>query len=170
MKTVNNKIIRATLLGLLVAAAPAQAAGPKIGYVDAIKVVEQAPQGEAALKKLQSEFGKREKALIAKRDRARRLQTELDKNSLTLKASDREKKARQLRELQRDLAREQQEFREDYSLRRNEELGKLQKVVTEVIVELAKKEKYDLIVQNAVYYSPQIDITDKVLKKLKARR
>ncbi|MEA3292017.1 MAG: OmpH family outer membrane protein [Pseudomonadota bacterium] len=158
-----NKLIHASLIVLFMAAAPAQAADLKIGYVDAIKLVEQAPQGEAALKKLEREFGKREKSITAKRDRARRLQADLDKTPT-------DKKAQQLRDLKRDLAREQQEFREDYSLRRNEELGKLQKAVTDVIVGIAKKEGYDLIVQNAVYFSPKVDMTDKVLKKLKGRK
>lgn len=170
MRMLQNKIVHALLIALLLAAAPAQAADLKIGYVDAIKLVEEAPQGEAALKKLEREFGKREKSMIAKRDRARKLQSDLDKNALVLKATERDEKAQQLRDLKRDLAREQQEFREDYSLRRNEELGKLQKVVTDVIVDIAKKEGYDLIVQNAVYFSPKIDLTKKVLKKLKARK
>ncbi len=62
----------------------------------------------------------------------------------------------------------QQEMREDLNLRRNEELGNLQKIISNAIIEMAKQENFDLIVQDAVYASSQIDITDAVLDKLNA--
>ena len=60
----------------------------------------------------------------------------------------------------------QREFREDLNLRRNEELSSLFERANKVIRQIAESEKYDLIIQEAVYRSSRIDITDKVLKAL----
>jgi outer membrane protein len=83
---------------------------------------------------------------------------------------DRRDKERELLALKRDLRRATQEFREDYNMRRNEELASLQKIVQQVIVEIAKQENYDLIIhEGTVYASSSVDITAKVLEKLSKR-
>jgi outer membrane protein len=139
----------------------------KIGYVNAVKVIEKAPQGEAALKKLESEFGPRDKRLVSMQNDIKNLEDDLEKNALIMKDVDRREKEREILVMKRNLRRATQEFREDYNLRRNEELAVLQKVVKNAIVEIAKQEKYDLIVhEGTIYASSTIDITDKVLEKL----
>jgi outer membrane protein len=146
---------------------PVHAADLKIGYVNAAKVIDQAPQGEVALKKLEAEFGARDKELVATQNKIKQIEGDLEKNALMMKESDRRTKERDLLLLKRDLKRATQEFREDYNQRRNEELAVLQKIVYKAIVEIAKQEKYDLIMhEGAVYASDTIDITDKVLKTL----
>jgi outer membrane protein len=143
----------------------------KIGYVNVVKVIEEAPQGDAALKKLESEFGPRDLQLRTTRSKVKSLEDELEKNELVIKESDRREKERQLRDLKRKLKRETQEFREDYSVRRNEELRELEKIVHKAIVEIAKSDKYSLIIhQGVVYADNQIDITEHVLNKLEAAR
>jgi len=84
-----------------------------------------------------------------------------------MQEDDQRTKEEALREKQRRLKRVRQEFREDYNVRRNEELADLQRVVTKAIVEIAKAEGYDLILQESVYASPSIDITEQVLEKLR---
>ncbi|MFQ5994212.1 MAG: OmpH family outer membrane protein [Acidiferrobacterales bacterium] len=161
--------VSATLLvyGLCLLAGAAVAADLKIGYVNAVKVIEQAPQGEAALKKLQSEFGPRDEKLVEMQNNIKNMEQELEKNALVMQESDRRVRERELLMLKRDLRRATQEFREDYNMRRNEELAALQKLVKKAIVEIAKEENYDLIVhEGTVYASSSIDITDKVLKRL----
>jgi outer membrane protein len=156
-----------TLLWGAVALSEVSAAGLKIGYVNAIKVIEQAPQGEAALKKLQSEFGPRDKKLVSMQENIKNIEDDLEKNALVMKESERRDKERDLLVLKRDLRRATQEFREDYNMRRNEELAALQKAVKQVIVEIAKQENYDLILhEGAIYASNAVDITDRVLEKL----
>lgn len=143
------------------------AAELKIGYVSAVKVIEQAPQGEAALKRLEDEFRPRDKELVDMQNKIKAIEAELEKNALVMKESDRRAKERDVLNLKRDLKRATQEFREDYNLRRNEELAALQKVVYKAIVEIAKQEKYDLILhEGAIYAGERVDITDKILKKL----
>ncbi len=139
----------------------------KIGYVNAVKVIEKAPQGEAALKKLESEFAPRDKRLVSMQKEIKQLEDDLEKNALIMTDTDRREKERGILIMKRNLRRATQEFREDYNLRRNEELAVLQKIVKKAIVEIAKQEKYDLIVhEGTIYASSTIDITDKVLEKL----
>jgi outer membrane protein len=154
-------------LGLTAGLAPAGANELKIGYVNAVKVIEEAPQGEAALKKLEAEFAPRDRELVATQNKIKQIEDELEKNALVMKEADRRNKEREVLTLKRELKRTTQEFREDYNLRRNEELAALQKVVYKAIVEIAKLEKFDLILhEGTVYASEKIDITDKILKKL----
>lgn len=139
----------------------------KIGYVNAVKVIEEAPQGQMALKRLETEFGPRDKELVAMQDRIKTLEQELDKNGLVLKESDRRTKEREALALKRDLKRATQEFREDYNIRRNEELAALQKLVYKAIVEIAKQERYDLILhEGTIYAGERVDITEQILKRL----
>lgn len=159
------------LAGLMIAALAmppvAYGDGMKIGYVNMVKVIEEAPQGDAARKKLEAEFKPRDQELVATRKKVRDLEAELDKRSLVLKESERSEKEKELITLRRHLKQAAQEFREDYSLRRNEELSELQKIVYKAIADVAKEEHYDLILhEGAVYASDKIDITEKVLDKL----
>jgi len=97
---------------------------------------------------------------------AKDLQTQLEKEGVTMAESERRNKEADLARINRDLQRMQREFREDLNLRKNEELAQVLERANKVIAEIAEKEKYDLILQEAVYRSPRIDITDKVLKAL----
>ncbi len=152
---------------LLAGTTAAGAAELKIGYVNAVKVIEEAPQGESALKKLEAEFSPRDKKIVEMQNRIKQLEQDLEKNALVLKEPDRRAREHEAVSLKRDVRRLSQEFREDYNLRRNEELAALQKVVFKAIVEIAKQENFDLILHEGVIYAGnKVDITDKVLKKL----
>lgn len=172
--TIRWKIVRAlsflalTLVAMNVSAV--NAVNLKIGYVNSAKVIEQAPQAKAALTRLDKEFSPRDKKLVESREKIKNLETELEKNSLVLKDSERRSKERQLLILKRDVRRATQEFREDYNLRRNEELAALQKLVFKTITNIAKKQKFDLILhEGAIYASGKIDITDRVLENLRSK-
>ena len=154
------------VLGVGLLAGAANASDLKIGYVNAVKVIEEAPQGEAALKKLEAEFAPRDKQIVEMQNRLKRLEQDLEKNALVLKENEHRSKEFEIVTLKRDLRRATQEFREDYNLRRNEELAALQKIVQKTIAEIAKQENYDLILESAVYAGPKVDVTDKILKKL----
>lgn len=168
MRLIAPRLIRLVVLAVALAAmGQAHAAELKIGYVNAAKVIDQAPQGEVALKKLETEFGARDKELVAAQNKIKQIEGDLEKNAPTIRDTERRIKERELLILKRELKRATQEFREDYNQRRNEELAVLQKIAYKAIVEIAKQEKYDLILhEGAVYASDRIDITDKVLKTL----
>jgi outer membrane protein len=170
MKTMNK--IRLPLLGLLIllSAFSTAYAETKIGYVNAVELVETAPQGKKALKELENEFSGREREVIALRDEAVALEQSLSKNSLLLKDSEKTEKTRKLVELQRRLQREQRELNEDFNLRRNEELAKLQVIVTEAVIKVAKQQNYDIVFQQAVWFKPSIDMTEAVLEYLQKNK
>ena len=131
----------------------ALSAEPKIGSVTAVK-------------KLEAEFAPRDKQIVEMQNKLKQLEQELEKNALVLKDTEHRSKEFEIVSLKRDLRRATQEFREDYNLRRNEELAALQKIVQKTIAEIAKLENYDLILESAVYAGPKADITEKILKKL----
>ena len=138
----------------------------RIGFVDPVRLIEQAPQGAKALESLEDEFRAREEELKNLHDRVQTMEADLEKNILVIDATDAQTRQREIENLKRRLARSQQEAREDYNLRRNEELAKLQTLVRQVIVDLARDRGFDLVVEQAVYVSDAVDITDQVLEVL----
>lgn len=160
------------LLGLIlvIPGGWASAAELKVAYVDAVRVIEEAPQAKLAIKKLEQEFKPRDEKLVAMKDEIKKTEGMLEKSALIMKESERRDLEKELLLLKRNLRRATQEFREDYNLRRNEELASLQKLVHKTIVKIAKKDKYDLVLhEGALYASKKIDITNKVIKNLSKR-
>lgn len=144
----------------------AHAAEVKIGFVNTERVFRDSQQAVKAQKKLEKEFQNREQDIQKMIKQARDQQTWLEKEGLTLSEADRTKKQRELANLSRDLQHAQREFREDLNQRRNEEFAGVQERARKAIIEIAEKERFDLIVENVVFASPRVDITDRVLKAL----
>ena len=163
-------LILAAALALSGLAAQAQAAELKIGFIDADRINRESVPAERATKKLEKEFAPREQDLRKLEQQIKSLQGQLEKDGLTLSESDRRTKEQELGRQMREFQRMQREFREDLNLRRNEELAALFERANKVIKQIAEAEKFDLILQEAVYRSPRIDITEKVLKALAADR
>lgn len=149
-------------------AATAQSADIKIAFVNSSTLLEQAPQADIAKKKLEKEFAPREKEIRDAQQTAQALETKLNRDGVTMSDSDRSKQEQELNRQLRDLQRMQSNFRDDLNLRKNEELGKLQRVVLAAIKDVAKTKGYDLVLaEGVVYAAPQVDITSDVLAKLK---
>lgn len=161
------KSMRMMLLPLLLAAIAMPAwAEFKLGFVNLQRVVNESPQAVRAEKRIVDEFRKRDLELQQISRRLQTMQEQLEKNGVTMAESERRNRERELSDLNRDFQRRQREFREDLNLRQNEELAAIFERASRVIRQIAEAEKYDLIVQEAVYFSPSIDITDKVIKSL----
>ncbi len=144
------------------------AAELKVGFVNVNKVLDQAPQAQSASLRIEKEFAPRDRELIAQQKQLRASEDKLVKNAAVMSASERQRQESEIRAMRREIRRLQDEFREDLNLRRSQELGKLQREVVEVIQALAKAEKYDLIFSDGVVYAgDKVDITDKVLGRLK---
>jgi outer membrane protein len=147
---------------------PAPALTGKFGFVNTERILRDAIPAQRAQKKIEAEFQKRDQELARLADQLKRMQEELEKNSVTMSESQRRNKEREFGELNRDFQRKQREFREDLNQRRNEELAQVVEAANRVIRQIAEQEKYDIIFQDAVFASPRIDITDKVIKALEA--
>ena len=160
----------ATLLVALMIALPASyvaaADSVKIGYVNTQRIFRDAPAAVKAAKKIEAEFSRRDQELQGMAKQLQGMQETLEKNAVTMGEADRRAKEKELNELSREFQRKQREFREDLNLRQNEENAAIIEKANKAIKQLAESEKYDLIVQDVVWASPKLDITDKIIKAL----
>ncbi|MDR0775169.1 MAG: OmpH family outer membrane protein [Azonexus sp.] len=144
----------------------AVAAELKVGYVNTQRIFRDAPAAQKAAKKLESEFSKRDQDLQRMAKQLQGLQENLEKNSVTMAESDRRAKEKEFGELSREFQRRQREFREDLNLRQNEENAAVIEKANRAIKQIAETDKFDLILQDVVWVSPRLDITDQVIKAL----
>jgi outer membrane protein len=149
-------------------AASASAQEARIAAVNSDRILRESALAKAAQGKLEQEFSKRDKALQDMAQRLKSMSDNIDKNGPSMAPTDRAARQRDLAQLDADFQRKQREFREDLNQRRNEELAAVLDRANKVIKQIAEQQHYDLIVQEAVYVSPRIDITDQVLKALAA--
>jgi outer membrane protein len=156
----------ALMAACLLPLAGAQAQESKIGFVSTERIFREATPAKAAQTKIEQEFSKRDRELQDLAARLKSTSERLDKDAAVLSESDRMRRQRELTDLDKDFQRKQREFREDLNQRRNEELAVVLERTNKVIKQIAEAEKYDIVFQEAVYASPRIDITDKVLKAL----
>lgn len=145
------------------------AAELKIGFLDAERINRESAPAVRASKELEKEFAPRIQELQKMERQIKDAQGALERDAMTMSESDRNRREQDLGRMTRDFQRAQREYREDLNQRRNEKLGDLFQRANRVIQQIAEAEKFDLILQEAVYRSPRIDITDKVLKALGER-
>ncbi|HEX6705478.1 MAG TPA: OmpH family outer membrane protein [Albitalea sp.] len=159
----------AAVLAVATAAVGAQAQELKIGYVNSDRVLRDAAPAKAAQVKLEAEFGKRDKELNDLAARLKGAADKLEKDAPTLAESERSRRQRELVDQDREIQRKRREFQEDLNQRKNEELAAVVERANKVIKQIFEAEKYDLILQEAVFAGPRADITDKVIKALNAQ-
>jgi outer membrane protein len=139
----------------------------KIAYVNTEKVVKKSPQSAAILKSLEAEFKKRNDALLSKRKKLKKLEEKLGKDRSIMSSSEKNNIEQDIRRRRRELNNSSAEFREDLNLRRSEEINKLLRKISEVVINIGKREKIDMVMSAGVAYaSDSIDISDKVLQQL----
>lgn len=162
-----NTSLKSAMAAVLFAAAlGAQAQELKIGYVNADRVLRDAAPAKAAQAKLEAEFGKREKEIAELANKLKAAGEKLDKDAPTLSEAERTRRQRDLVEQDREFQRKRREFQEDLTQRKNEELASVVERANKVMKQIFDTEKYDLIIQEAVFAGPKVDITDKVIKAL----
>jgi len=158
-----------TSIAWLPGVAPAQST-TKIGFVSTERIMKDANPAKAAQAKIEQDFARRDKELQDLNGRLRSASERLDKEAAVMADSDRTRRQREIAEMDRDFQRRQREFREDLNQRRNEELSVVLEKANRAIKEIAEREKFDLILQEAVFVSPRMDITDQVVKLLNSGR
>jgi outer membrane protein len=155
---------------LLTAAPLAHAQELKLGVVNSDRILRDSQPARAAMQKLEAEFSKRDKELQEMGARLKTSAERFEKDGPIMSESDRVRRQRELAEMDREFQRKQREFREDFNQRRNEELQGLLERTNRIIRQIAEQEKFDLIVQEAVYFNPRIDMTERVLRALNAAK
>ena len=167
MKKFTRTIVAASLLAGLSFSAFADF---KAGFVNTDRVFREANAAKTAQTRLEQEFSKREKELIALRDNLMRGSDAFERDAPTMSESQRVTKQRDLVEQDREFQRKSREFQEDLGNRKNEELAKVLDQANKIVQQVAEAEQYDVILQEAVYVNPKHDITDKVIKALNAAK
>ena len=160
-----KSLVLASLMSVLFVAGEA-AAELKLGYVNTQRIFRDAPAAQKAGKKLEGEFAKRDQDLQKMAKQLQGLQENLEKNSVTMAETERRAKEKEFGELSREFQRRQREFREDLNLRQNEENAAVIEKANRAIKQIAEADKFDLILQDVVWVSPKLDITDRVIKAL----
>ena len=163
------RVVTNVVLLVMALTVPVQAQDIKIGYVDARRLIDEAPQGEDEIQLLENDYSEKNRELKARIDKFNVDEDELKKNAVVMSSEEVAARTEELRQTQRTLQRDQQIYNEDYTRSRNQGLARLEKLISEVIIQLAQQEKVDLVLQQVVYASPQIDMTDRVLEELKKR-
>ena len=172
MKTLTAPLFRVVSRALLLTLASGLLAGAaiaqdfRIGFVNTERIFREANLAKAAQVKLEQEFSRREKEVQGLAAALKTASEKFEREAPTLPESQRASRQRQLVDLDRDFQRKQREFQEDLNLRKNEELQQVLERANRVVKQVAEAEKYDLVIQEAVYINPKHDITDKVLSSL----
>jgi outer membrane protein len=161
-------LLAATLAAAAVAAGVANAQGNlKIGVINVGRLLEQSPQTESVTKKLQDEFAPRQRDITAMRQKLQTQQETFQRDAPVMGEDERLNLERQIRDAQRELQRTENEYLEDLNIRRNEEVGKLQREVLQKVQDYARAQQFDLVIADAIFVSTAVDITDEVLAALK---
>jgi len=162
----------ALMATLLLGAATASAQGVKIGVVNFGRLLDESPQAQSSQRALQDEFAPRQRQLRSQEEQFKSLEERLTQSESFMSDDERQQLEREARDLQRELNRGKTEFGEDLSLRRNEELGKLQRMLIEEVQTVSRAEGYDIVLSEAVgvvYASTAVDLTDQILAALQNR-
>ncbi len=166
MKIFSRQCYAAVVLVVTALASHVQAQEFRVGFVNTDRIFKEATTAKAAQTKLEQEFSKREKELVDQGAAIKALADKLEREAPTLSEAQRATRQKQLVDQDRDFQRKRREFQEDLNSRKNEELQLVLERANKVVKQVAEAEKYDLVLQEAVYINPKHDITDKVIKAL----
>ncbi len=171
MKSMSYSRCLVLLLGAAALVSHAQAEdAARIGYVNTDRIFREANTAKAAQVKLEQEFSKREKELVDIGNTLKTASDKLEREAPTLSEAQRNSRQKTLVDQDRDFQRKRREFQEDLNARKNEELQQVLERANKVVKTVAEAEKYDVVLQEAVYINPRLDITDKVIKALNAAK
>ena len=154
------------LLLQLVIMSPNLVAQTKLGYVKVDEVIRKANIAKQAEDRLKKEFAPRDNELKKMGVKLKNLAGKFDKEQSVMTNPEKQKVQREISNLEKEIQRKQRQAREDLTQRKNEELAAVVEKARAVIKKIAVEEKFDLILENSVYASPNIDITQKVIKAL----
>ena len=158
----------AIMLGALAFGAQVQAQDFRVGFVNTDRIFREANTAKAAQVKLEQEFARREKDLNEMGTALKSASERFEREAPTLAESQRGQRQKALIDQDREFQRKRREFQEDLNARKNEELQQVLERANRIVKQVAEQEKYDLVLQEAVYINPKHDITDKVIKALNA--
>ena len=170
MKQASRQWFLGIALFLATLCSPLWAEDFRVGFVNTDRIFKEANAAKAAQAKLEQEFSKREKELVDLGNTLKNNSDRFERESPTLSEGQRAARQKTLVEQDRDFQRKRREFQEDLNARKNEELQQVLERANRVVKQVAETEKYDVVLQEAVYINPKHDITDKVIRALNAAK
>lgn len=161
-----SKKVLALLSGLVLASS-VSAADLRVGVVDLRKLIDQSSQSQKSQADLKKEFQPKETKLVNEQKELKKLEEKLEKDAAVMSDADKRKTEKELIDRGREFKRQMDEMRQDYGLRANQEMAKIQKVIQEAIQTVAKDQNFDLILVDGVAFAKDgLNITDQVEKLL----
>jgi outer membrane protein len=165
-------VYKNTIMALLVIAGLGIPAGAlaelKIAFVEVNRLLKDAPQVQEVRDRIKGEFARRDDELVSQQTQLKKLEEKLSRDGSIMSDAEAKRLERDIIARRRKLKSEQTAFQEDLAIRQNEELGKLRKVIAEVIIEIARQDNVDLVLESGVVWaSDRVNITDKVLQRLR---
>ena len=164
-----NKLRFALLSLILLTAAAANAQPLKIGFIDGFRIENESEATKRAIEQIKKEFAPREQQLQAMQKQGMELKAEFDRDGAKMKPAEAQAKEKRLAALSQQFEQQQRSYAEDMEFRQREVRAKLVTEINAVINAIAEAEKFDLILQQAIYASGQIDLTDRVIKEIAKR-
>ena len=162
-------VLTAVLSTAALAFSTSAGAEPKIGVVNVAKLLDESPQARSAMQALQDEFAPRQKDILKQQEDLKGREDKVQRDGDVMGEAERHNLERELRDAQRELSRKQNEYVEDLNIRRNEELGRLQRSLMQEVETFAKSQGYDLILGDGVLYATgAVDVTAQVLQRLES--
>jgi outer membrane protein len=175
LNTIKNglgSLVTAFAMVTLVGVAPAAQAQEtsKVGFVSLERILRDSAAAKAAQTKLEAEFAKRSKDLQDLANRLKPAIEKLEKDGAIMSDTERTRRQREVSDQDKEFQRKQREFNEDLNQRRNEELASIVERANRVIKQISEAEKFDVVVQEAVYVNPRIDMTERVIRALNSAK
>lgn len=168
-RPIRQSMLCALLAAMLLApcAAPAQSA-PKIGYVDMKRLLDEAPQVQQARQRLQQEFAARDAQLNAEQQRLALLRATFAEDQASLSTAEFADRKREIEVLAGSVRRARERLQDDLKQRSSQELDRSWQTISNAAVEYARSNGFDLLLPSPVIYaSPNVDVTDAVLERLR---
>lgn len=158
------------VVATLAAAPAAQAQALKIGFVNFGRLLEESPQAKAAQQALETEFMPRQREVAAQQKSLQEKADKLQKEAAVMSEADRIRTEREMRDLELNVQRRFKELQEDLNLRRNEEVGRMQRALLQEVQAYARANGYQLVVSEGVLFAAEgVDITPQVVAAIKSK-
>jgi outer membrane protein len=161
----------ALIVGAALMAAPAvEAQALKIGFVNFGRLLEESPQAKTAQQALEGEFLPRQRDVAAQQKSLQEKREKLTKEAAVMSEADRLRTEREVRDLELNVQRRYNELQEDLNMRRNEEVGKMQRALLQEVQAYARANGFQLIVSEGVLFAAEgVDITPQVVAAIKSK-
>ncbi len=154
---------------MVLAAAPVHPQDLKIGFVSLGRLEQESVQGQKAIGLLKQEFAQREQEILDLQRRIKEERARFEAEKGTLPASALAEKWKPIAEMMKKSDRMVYAIQEDMRLRRRQIMVDFVRELNAAIQTVSKAQNFDLVLQEAVFNSKRIDITDQVLAEMAKR-